>query len=215
MFRRPSTRNRAERMRFAVDAMPRFAREAMLRGIDDNTIIAGAYVDSRTGGVCPMLAAHRNGGRTDLASFARSWDRFTGANGPRPATEREIRALRGYLEMSLVAEATGEESLSRAADRIRAERAAATAAEAERAAESTPAAAERDPAPTGERNRAPELRRRTLWAWIRPTRRLDVYRDRVAAASEQLAEQQAAASLGDRSAAAPEPHPHAAHAGSN
>lgn len=203
-------------MRFAVDAMPRFAREAMLRGIDDNTIIAGAYVDSRTGGVCPMLAAHRNGGRTDLASFARSWDRFTGANGPRPATEREIRALRGYLEMSLVAEATGEESLSRAADRIRAERAAVAAAEADReTAERAPATPKRKPAPTGERNRAPELRRRTLWAWIRPTRRLDVYRDRVAAASEQLAEQQAAAALGDRPATAPEPHPHAEHAGSN
>ena len=199
-------------MRFAVDAMPRFAREAMLRGIDDNTIIAGAYVDSRTGGVCPMLAAHRNGGRTDLASFARSWDRFTGANGPRPATEREIRALRGYLEMSLVAEATGEESLSHAAGRIRAERAAA----AERAVtENTPAAAERNPAPIGERNRAPELRRRTLWSWIRPTRRLDVYRDRVAAASEQLAEQQAAEALGDRPASVPVPHPHAEHAGSN
>lgn len=201
-------------MRFAVDVMPRFAREAMLRGIDDNEIIAGAYVDSRTGGVCPMLAAHRNGGRTDLASFARSWDRFTGADGPRPATEREIRALRGYLEMSLVAEATGDESLSRAAQRIRAERAAT--AEADRAAaESAPPAPERLPAPTGERNRGSELRRRPLWAWIRPTRRLDVYRERVAAASEQLAEQQATEVLGDRPTAAVEPHPHVEHAGSN
>ncbi len=31
-----------------------------------------------------MLAAHRNGGRTSLASFARAWDRYTGA-GKRPA----------------------------------------------------------------------------------------------------------------------------------
>ena len=197
MFRRPSTRNRAERMRFAVDAMPRFAREAMLRGIDDNEIIAGAYVDSRTGGVCPMLAAHRNGGRTDLASFARSWDRFTGANGPRPATEREIRALRGYLEMSLVAEATGGESLSRAAERIRSERAAARAA----APRPSRAASKSDPVPTGERNRGPELRRRSRWAWIRPTRRYDVFRERIAAASEQLAEQRAQDLLDGRPAA--------------
>ena len=28
-----------------------------------------------------MLAAHRNGGRTSLASFARAWDRYTGARG--------------------------------------------------------------------------------------------------------------------------------------
>src|SRR5688500_14751663 len=202
MFRRPSTRNRAERMRFAVDAMPRFAREAMLRGIDDNEIIAGAYVDSRSGGVCPMLAAHRNGGRTDLASFARSWDRFTGADGPRPATEREIRALRGYLEMSLVAEATGEESLSSAAERIRSERAAFRATEPEPTRPRT-----RRRAPTGERNRGPELRRRSRWSWIRPTRRLDVFNERVAAASEQIAEQRAADLLDGRRPAAPEPHP--------
>lgn len=196
-------------MRFAVDAMPRYAREAMLRGIDDNQIIAGAYVDSRTGGVCPMLAAHRNGGRTDLGSFARSWDRFTGANGPRPATEREIRALRGYLEMSLVADATGEESLASAANRIRAERAAARAArpEAERSGASRP--------DTGERNRAHELRRRSRWSWIRPARRLDVFRDRIAAASEQMAEQRAEELLAGRATAPLEPHPAAEHAHSN
>ncbi len=33
-------------------------------------IIVGAYVD-RDGGVCPMLAAHRQGGRTDFLTFAR------------------------------------------------------------------------------------------------------------------------------------------------
>lgn len=213
MFRRPSTRNRAERMRFAVDAMPRFAREAMLRGIDDNEIIAGAYVDSRSGGVCPMLAAHRNGGRTDLASFARSWDRFTGADGPRPATEREIRALRGYLEMSLVADVTGEESLASAAERIRAERASARAAAA---ADSTSAADEvRTPADTGERNRGPELRRRSRWSWLRPTRRYDVYRERLAAASEQLAEQRAAEILDGGPATTAAEHTAAEHARSN
>ena len=54
---------------------------AMLEGIKTNRIIVGAYTDHR-GGVCPMLAAHRCGGRTSLASFAKAWDRYTGA-GPR------------------------------------------------------------------------------------------------------------------------------------
>jgi hypothetical protein len=97
--RRP--RNACLRLRAAVEAMPAHAREAMLRGIDANTIIVGAYTDPRSGGICPMLAAHRNGGRVDLASFARSWDRYTDADGPRPATRRELRTLVALLESSL------------------------------------------------------------------------------------------------------------------
>lgn len=94
--------NACQRLRAAVEAMPRQSREAMLRGIDDNTIIVGAYVDSSSGGICPMLAAHRYGGRTDLSSFARSWDRYTDASEPRPATGREILTLTALLEGSLV-----------------------------------------------------------------------------------------------------------------
>ena len=76
----------------------------MLDGIEANNIIVGAYTD-RPGGVCPMLAAHRNGGRTDLASFARAWDRYTGARGrARPATERELNTLRAMLEASIALE---------------------------------------------------------------------------------------------------------------
>ena len=96
-------RNPAERLRFAVEALPTRTKEAMLRGIDSNPIIVGAYVD-RDGGVCPMLAAHRNGGRTSLASFARSWDRYTDAKRPRLATRRELRTLRSLLEASLSAD---------------------------------------------------------------------------------------------------------------
>ena len=81
--------------------MPLRSRKAMLGGLEANNIIVGAYTD-RHGGVCPMLAAHRNGGRTDLASFARSWDRYTGARGrPRPATGRELNTLRAMLEASI------------------------------------------------------------------------------------------------------------------
>ena len=73
-------RRQAQDLRLAIDCLPSTTREAMLDGIDANRIIVGAYTD-RSGGVCPMLAAHRNGGRTALASFARAWDRYTGAGG--------------------------------------------------------------------------------------------------------------------------------------
>src|SRR5438034_2647946 len=94
-------RKRAAELRQAIDCLPERTRRAMLEGVDQNQIIVGAYTDNR-GGVCPMLAAHRNGGRTDLASFARAWDAYTiGPEGTRPATKREIRTLRAMLEASL------------------------------------------------------------------------------------------------------------------
>ena len=89
------------RLRAAVESMPDHAKQAMLDGIAGNKIIVGAYIDPRSGGICPMLAAHRNGGRIDLASFARSWDRYTDAAQPRPATPRELRTLVALLESSL------------------------------------------------------------------------------------------------------------------
>ncbi len=89
-------------LRLAIDCMPVATREAMLAGVrDSDRIIAGAYVDE-LGGVCPMLAAHRRGGRTDFLSFARSWDRFTRARGKaRAATTREIAILSSQLQDSL------------------------------------------------------------------------------------------------------------------
>lgn len=109
--------------------MPRASREAMLRGIEENTIIVGAYTDPASGGICPMLAAHRSGGRTDLASFARSWDRYTDARRPRLATRREVRTLRSLLEMSLIADGA-DATLADAAAEIRAARESATTAPA-------------------------------------------------------------------------------------
>jgi hypothetical protein len=93
-------RKRAENLRRAIDCLPRPTREAMLAGIDSNPIIVGAYTDG-TGGVCPMLAAHRGGGRTSLASFARAWDSYTGARRPRPASDRELHTLTAMLEASI------------------------------------------------------------------------------------------------------------------
>ena len=93
-------RRPARDLRIAIDCLPLQTRKAMLEGIESNRIIVGAYTD-RKGGVCPMLAAHRNGGRTSFISVARAWDRYTGARRPRPATEHELTTLRTMLEASI------------------------------------------------------------------------------------------------------------------
>jgi hypothetical protein len=142
----------------------------MLEAIAESRLIVGAYTDGR-GGVCPMLAAHRRGGRASLASFARAWDRYTGAGErPRPATRRELRALNAMLEASIAAEVdVGEGELARAIAEHR---------EA-RSARGHPARRDlgdrRERRDTGERHRAPELRRRPGWAWLRPVRRYDEF----------------------------------------
>src|SRR5919108_1143114 len=96
-------RRPARDLRIAIDCLPMQTRRAMLAGVEANRIIVGAYTD-RKGGVCPMLAAHRNGGRTSLASFARAWDRYTGARRPRLATRRELGTLSALLQTSLALE---------------------------------------------------------------------------------------------------------------
>ena len=197
MFRRKA-RNPAQRLRTAVDAMPRRTRIAMLTGIDENQIVVGAYTDKDTGGICPMLAAHRNGGRTSLASFARSWDRFTNARRPRLATEREVRTLRSYIEMSLLRDEQGTESVAALANEIRAERAAAEKRAKPLTPEGQTPEGQTERADTGERHRAGELKHRRFWSWLRPTRRYDVFAENVAAATEQLNEQRAAALADDR-----------------
>src|ERR671915_1922126 len=144
----PGMRRRrpARELRLAVDCLPLQTRKAMLQGIDANRIIVGAYTD-RQGGVCPMLAAHRNGGRTSLASFARAWDRYTRAPGrARPATDREVTTLRTMLEASIVLDETPALS-----------------------------GIERPRRRTGERHRARELKYQPNWSWMRPFRRLDEY----------------------------------------
>src|SRR4051794_22659550 len=93
-------RNAATRLRTAVDMLPIATKQAMLVAIDSETIVTGAY--THDGGVCPMLGAHRRGGRTNRESFAHAWDRYTGANKGRVATEREVRTLRCMLEASLI-----------------------------------------------------------------------------------------------------------------
>jgi hypothetical protein len=89
-----------EDLRLAIDCLPLRTREAMLAGVRSQEILVGAYSD-RHGRVCPMLAAHRFGGRTNLLAFARAWDRFAGTRRARPATPRELRVLEAHLRASI------------------------------------------------------------------------------------------------------------------
>ena len=117
-------------LRRTIDCLPVRTREAMLEGVrSHDRIIAGAYTD-RYGGICPMLAAHRRGGRTNFLSFARSWDRFTRAGRKvRQATRRELGVLIAQLEASLLSEAPG--ALGRAIEEHRALSARRAAAQAD------------------------------------------------------------------------------------
>lgn len=103
--RKSMGRTRTERLRSAVDALPRPARAAVLEAARHDTIIAGAYVGTGAG-VCPMVAIHRRGIRTDANRFARAWDQFCGvAQGEsREATERELTTLVAMVEASLLAD---------------------------------------------------------------------------------------------------------------
>jgi hypothetical protein len=116
-------RRPARDLRTAIDCLPLQTRKAMLQGVESNRIIVGAYVD-RNGGVCPMLAAHRNGGRTNVASFAHAWDRYTGVRRrPRPAPDRELNTLRTMLEASIALdELPSVAEVAREAQKLRARR---------------------------------------------------------------------------------------------
>src|SRR3954451_21030041 len=186
-------RDPTQRLRLAVEALPRVTREARRRGVEANSIIVGAYVDRASGVICPMLAAHRNGGRTSLASFARAWDRYTGVKRPRLATRREVRTLVAILHSSLADDLAGPDSgsIAEAAAQIRGER-------AELAARETATPEPTAPVDTGERHRAAELRTRLRWAWMRPAQRYDEFKDLVTAAEEQLAERRTEDALGER-----------------
>jgi hypothetical protein len=146
----------------------------MLEGVRENDIIAGAYSDR--GGICPMLAAHRAGGRTNCISFARAWDAFAfrGTRNPlaRRATRRELLVLTAHLEASLLDEDGPAPDLGAA---IAAHRGLVGG----RPRHDRP----------GDSNRGPELRSRPGWAWLRVVRRYDEYERALALLdSERLTE---------------------------
>jgi hypothetical protein len=182
-------------LRRAIDCLPRYTREAMLDGINRNEIIVGAYSDGA--GICPMLAAHRSGGRTSLISFAKAWDRFASRDArirvARPATERELLILRTHLEASLLAGTTPEQDLGeavaehrellarrgrRAEDGRRRER------QADRDRRARPGRGREPTSRPGDPDRSRELRTRPGWAWMRVFRRYDDY-ERALARLEQ------------------------------
>ena len=143
-------------LRAAISCLPRATRVAMLEGMQRNDIIVGAY--STPDGICPMLAAHRAGGRTSFIGFAQAWDRLAQTTcrtrRARRATERELLILRSHLEASLLEEPTA--SLAHAI------------------ADHRTLAADHRPRP-GDPDRTGELRKRPGWAWTRVFRRYDDY----------------------------------------
>src|SRR5919112_5522615 len=66
---RRRARDPITRLQTAIDCLPERTRRAMLDGVRANTIVVGAYTDGN-GGICPMLAAHRNGGGPSLPSLS-------------------------------------------------------------------------------------------------------------------------------------------------
>ena len=103
----------------------------MLDGIRTSPIVVGAYTDNR-GGICPMLAAHRHGGRTSFVSFARAWDAFARARRVRRASRRELGTLEHLLEASLAAEGDTDLAAAIAEHRAALERRAGTEITAQR-----------------------------------------------------------------------------------
>ncbi len=144
-------------LRLAVACLPRATRVAMLESLDRHDIIVGAY--STREGICPMLAAHRAGGRTNFIAFAQAWDRFAQrtrtTRRARRATERELLILRTHLEASLLDDEGAQNTLG-----------AAIAEHRElQAARGRP----------GDPDRSRELRHSAGWAWTRLFRRYDDY----------------------------------------
>jgi hypothetical protein len=159
----------------------------MLEGIAAGPIIAGAYATGD--GVCPMLAAHRAGGRTNAIAFAKAWDRvaFRGARRTRDtrarrASERELLILRSHLEASLL------EDEGWTAPRTP----TATPTSTTSPTASRPAVPDRSALRPGDPDRSAELRERPGWAWTRIVRRYDDYERVLARLEEAQADSESA-----------------------
>jgi hypothetical protein len=169
----------------AVECLPYDTRVAMLEALDTEPILTGAFVDG-SGSMCPMLAAKRRGASSGVKSFARAWDVFTGTadRRARRASSSELLALRGLIEASL---GTGDPGRSRLA----------TAVAEMKAGKRRAALAQHSRPRPGDRDRTPELRHRSGWAWTRLFRRYDEYEALLA----RLAEESAAARAEERAGA--------------
>ena len=179
---RSRPRATATDLRRAIDCLPRHTRVAMLDGMAANAIIVGAYTSDD--GVCPMLAAHRAGGRTNLIAFARAWDRFAFRDArkarARRATERELLVLRTHLEASLLEDEAPQAGLAAARHehlelRRRREDTDARIRARQRGARPEATARQRRARP-GDPDRSAELGGRQGWSWTRLFRRYDEYK---------------------------------------
>jgi hypothetical protein len=204
------TRRRAtiEDLRLAIDSLPRRTRIAMLQGMTGNEIIVGAYANSD--GVCPMLAAHREGGRTNVIAFAKAWDRFAFRDArsvrARRATQRELLTLKSHLEASLLDEDAPAGDLAAARSEhldllARRERERVESVASRRAG----AVGRRRAVRPGDPDRSSELGDRGGWAWTRIVRRFDDY-ERVL---QRLESERAAAQSAERQPELTASHPDA------
>jgi hypothetical protein len=200
------TRRRAiDELRVTIRCLPRATRVAMLHGISTNPIIVGAY--STRDGICPMLAAHRAGGRTNLIAFAEAWDRFGQGTGrrrrARRATERELLVLRSHLEASLLEDVEAPPLASAIAEhRELVARRPDPRSERDRAAHAEPRSRPgqtdtrgRHPRPGSDVDRSRDLRHAPGWAWTRLFRRYDEYAQAVSELEPGVAERPVARPL--------------------
>jgi hypothetical protein len=168
---RERSRATTQELRLAIECLPRHTRVAMLEGISSNDIIVGAYTNGN--GICPMLAAHRAGGRTDFISFAKAWDRyaFRGARkqAARRATERELLILRTHLEASLLDDGPAADLRSAMIEHRE------LMARRQPPDPARPRRGDPDGPRPGDPDRSRELRGRPGWAWLRVFRRYDDY----------------------------------------
>lgn len=95
-------RKRVRALQTAVDRLPVSSRRAMLDGLGEGDIIAGAY--SVGPAKCPGFAAYRRGARTGYSEFAKAWDRYARGRGVRRARNADVATLVAMLRASLAAE---------------------------------------------------------------------------------------------------------------
>ena len=97
-----SHRRRTRALQRAIERLPGDSRRAMLAGLDEDPIIAGAY--SAGPAVCPALSAYRRGARTGYTEFAQAWDGFARGRGVRRARKDDLATLVGMLRAGLPAD---------------------------------------------------------------------------------------------------------------
>jgi hypothetical protein len=92
-------RKRVRTLQRAVERLPVSSRRAMLEGLGEDTIIAGAYAVGPAR--CPGFAAYRRGARTGYSEFAAAWDRYARGRGVRRVRNDDVATLTAILRASL------------------------------------------------------------------------------------------------------------------